>query len=147
MVIAIGLSNVFGRQYLIPSNQDNKFTIAIICGAGTNLCLNIVLIRAFASYGAAIATVIAESVVTIVMLIFIKDSIHFKTVLLESWKYWISGIVMFLTCLLVQMNLTPSIIHTVFITIVGVVVYGICILLTKDDFALSGIRGIIKRKR
>lgn len=147
LVIAIGLSNVFGRQYLIPSNQDNKFTIAIICGAGTNLCLNIILIRAFASYGAAIATIIAETVVTTVMLIFIKDSIHFKTILLESWRYWLSGFAMFSVCFIIQRHLTPSIIHTALIAIIGVVVYGICIILTKDEFALNLIRGIIKRKR
>ena len=44
LVIIIGLSNVFGRQFLIPSNQDKKFTIAIVCGALTNLILNIILI-------------------------------------------------------------------------------------------------------
>ena len=60
LVLLIGLSNVFGLQYLIPTKQDKKYTIGILSGAVTNLILNFVLIHYYWSLGAIIATLCAE---------------------------------------------------------------------------------------
>ena len=76
IIVIIGFSNVLGLQYLLPSGADKEFTIAIITGAVTNFILNCILIRYTGSYGAAVATVIAESVVTIVMFGYVKEKIH-----------------------------------------------------------------------
>ena len=145
LVIVIGLSNVFGRQFLIPSNQDKKFTIAIICGALTNFVLNIILINIFKSYGAAIATVVAESVVTSVMLYYIRDNIHFYSIIKASWKYWLIGICMFIICYVLGLHLSSSIVHTAIISLVGVIVYISGLVLIKDDF-VKEISHILKRK-
>jgi O-antigen/teichoic acid export membrane protein len=51
LIIIIGFSNIFGLQYLIPSGQDKKFTIAVTCGAITNLVLNFIMIRFWWSIG------------------------------------------------------------------------------------------------
>ena len=134
LIIIIGLSNVFGRQFLIPSNQDKKFSIAIICGAITNFFLNLLLINKFKSIGAAIATILSETVVTAVMLMLIRDNIRFLKIVNESKKYWISGTIMFLVCDFFQKKLTPSILHTFEITLIGFVVYILGIILLKDEF-------------
>lgn len=145
LVIIIGLSNVFGRQFLIPSNQDKKFTIAIVCGALTNLILNIILISILKSYGAAIATVIAETTVTCVMLYYIRDSIHFTQIIKTSWKYWVIGFAMFLVCYLLSHYLSPSIIHTAGIAIVGMFIYLLGIFIIKDDF-LNDVKLLLRRR-
>ena len=98
IVLIIGLSNVFGRQFLIPSNQDKKFTTAIVAGAGANFTLNIFLIPEFGSYGAAAATVFAELTVTCVMLIFVRKNIKINVLIRNSWKYWLSGVIMLMLC-------------------------------------------------
>lgn len=145
LVLVIGLSNVFGRQFLIPSNQDNKFTIAITSGAIINLLLNIPLIYAFASYGAAVASVIAETVVMLIMLINIRKSVNIGQELKVSWHYWLSGVGMFGVCYAIQTLLEPSPYNTIIIVVSGIIVYLGGILLFKDSLVLKLINDLRKR--
>lgn len=134
LILAIGLSNVFGLQYLIPAGEDKKFTISVTCGAITNFLLNLVLIRLFKSYGAAIATIVAEIAVAVIMFCFIRKNISFVEICKSSVKYLISGIIMFVPCFILGRILEPSIINTFVIVFTGVVVYLICLILLKDGF-------------
>lgn len=134
LILAIGLSNVFGLQYLIPAGEDKKFTISVTCGAITNFLLNLVLIRLFKSYGAAIATIVAEIAVAVIMFCFIRKNISLREILKSSIKYLISGIIMFVPCFMLGRILEPSIINTFIIVFTGVVVYLICLILLRDEF-------------
>lgn len=134
LILAIGLNNVFGLQYLIPAGEDKKFTISVTCGAITNFLLNLVLIRLFKSYGAAIATIVAETVVAVIMFCFIRKNLSLREILKSSIKYLISGIIMFVPCFILGRILEPSIINTFIIVFTGVVVYLICLILLKDEF-------------
>lgn len=134
LILAIGLSNVFGLQYLIPAGEDKKFTLSVTCGAVTNFLLNLVLIRLFKSYGAAIATIVAEIAVAVIMFCFIRKNISLREILKSSIKYLISGIIMFVPCFMLGRILAPSIINTFIIVFTGVVVYLICLILLKDGF-------------
>lgn len=147
IIVIIGLSNVFGRQYLIPSKRDKEFTTAVIAGATINFVLNIILISKFYSYGAAIATVIAELVVTLVMLSFIRKDIRFGTVIHKSWKEIISGFIMFVVCSFIGMSLKPSFINTGIIIVVGIMVYCISVILLRDSFAIQLINTFVKLRR
>jgi O-antigen/teichoic acid export membrane protein len=137
LILAIGFSNVFGLQYLIPSGQDKKFTISVTCGAIANFSLNLVLIKFLNSYGAAIATVIAESVVTIVMFCFLRKNISLLEILKISTKYLISGAIMGVPCVIVGKMLSPSIINTFLIVAMGVLIYFVSLLVMKDPFLLE----------
>lgn len=145
IILIIGFSNIFGLQFLIPTGQDKKFTIAIIIGAVTNLCLNLVLIRYWQSYGAAIATLIAEFLVTTVMYIFIRKHIRLWKILLNSWKYALAGIGMFVPCYFVGLKLSASILNTFIIVIMGVGIYGVLLLILRDKFLMMGIKKIIRK--
>lgn len=134
LVLAIGLNNVFGLQYLIPAGEDKKFTLSVTCGAVTNFLLNLVLIRLFKSYGAAIATIVAEIAVAVIMFCFIRKNISRREILKSSIKYLISGIIMFVPCFMLGRILEPSIINTFIIVFTGVVVYLICLILLRDEF-------------
>ena len=134
LVLAIGLNNVFGLQYLIPAGEDKKFTLSVTCGAVTNFLLNLVLIRLFKSYGAAIATIVAEIAVAVIMFCFIRKNISLREIFKSSIKYMISGIIMFVPCSMLGRILAPSIINTFIIVFTGVVVYLICLILLKDGF-------------
>lgn len=145
IILIIGFSNVFGLQFLIPTGQDKKFTIAIVIGAITNLCLNLFFIHFWQSYGAAIATLIAEFLVTMVMYLFIKKHIHLWKILLNSWKYILAGIGMFVPCYFVGMKLSSSILNTFLIVAIGAGIYGILLLILRDEFLIKGIQKIIRK--
>lgn len=65
LITALGFSNLFGTQILLTFGQEKKLLLCTIVAAILNVSLNIILIPIFAQNGAAVASVIAESVVTI----------------------------------------------------------------------------------
>ncbi|MDE5548806.1 MAG: flippase, partial [Clostridia bacterium] len=96
LTILIGLSNVTGIQYFVPTGKQNVLTMTVVVGAVVNLIFNLILIPKFASVGASIASIIAEFSVTLAGIIYVKKTKQFeiKRIFTESWKYWIDGIVM-----------------------------------------------------
>ena len=147
LVLILGLSNVFGSQYLLPARQDKRFAVSIFCGAGINLLLNLFLIRFLYSYGAAIATVIAEFVVTTVMYLSVRKIASLKDIIKGSWKYIISGIVMFVPCFLAGRYLPSSVINTLLIAAGGAVVYFVMLFILKDKMVLDKTKSLIRRAR
>lgn len=150
LVVVIGLSNVFGLQYLIPSGNDKKFTLAIVTGAAVNLALNLCLIGHMRSCGAAVATVVAETAVTAIMGWFLRDVADFKAIGKEGGKYLISGGVTFVPCRLLARALPPTPQSSVLIVFIGALVYFLCLLSVREEFLvcfLKKMRERLKGKR
>lgn len=137
LVFIIGLSNVFGLQYLVPCKKDKRFTAAILSGAVTNLALNIPLIYFYKATGAVLASVISEAVVTLVMLFFVKRELSFREIFAPLWKPLFSAGLMLIVCTPIAKSLSPSILHTALLVGAGVLVYGLSILLLRDALAFD----------
>lgn len=147
IIVIIGLSDLFGLQFLIPTNQDKKYTEAIVVGSISNLIFNILLIPKIGAFGAAIATVIAETFVTATMLYFIRNDISFIMVLKRSWKFWISGLIMFIICTLLSKYIIDKTIENIIIVFIGCFVYMLMLLLLKDAFLYKVINKILKEMK
>ena len=146
IILIIGLSNVFGVQLLVPSGEDRKFTIAIVSGAAANFGLNLLLISLLQSYGAAIATVLAEGVITGLMMIFVRKYLDFRKTFLDgSWRFYVSGAVMFVPCWLLGAYLPSSVLNTALIAVAGAAVYFGCLMLLRDDFLKMTV-GFVRKK-
>ena len=65
-VLLIGLTNVIGMQTLVPLEKEKTVLQSEIAGAVTDLVLNLILIPRYKAAGAAIGTLVAETVVLIV---------------------------------------------------------------------------------
>ncbi len=74
-ILLIGLSNITGIQILTPQNEERKVLYSILCGAGVDFILNMILIPRYASLGAAFATVMAEFVVLVVQCVYLRNMI------------------------------------------------------------------------
>ena len=98
IIILMGLGNVLGTQYLLPTKRQKEYTISVTVGLVVNFILNYILIKQYASIGASIATVLSELVIVIIQFQYIKEQISFKDLLVMAWKYFVSGIIMFAIC-------------------------------------------------
>ncbi|WP_081846696.1 oligosaccharide flippase family protein [Butyrivibrio sp. AE3004] len=148
LVIIIGTSNVIGIQYLIPIGKDKVFTISIVTGALINFILNIILIPKLMSYGAAIASVIAEATITAIMIVCSKCVINVLTVLRQSWKYALAAVIMYNACAYLERRITYGVLSTIGVIMMGLFIYLTCLLFFRDDFFnynLSKIRESIKK--
>lgn len=146
LVIAIGLSNVTGIQYMLPTNQQNKLTLTVVCGAVVNFALNLFLIPMMQSIGAAIASLVAEITVTAVQFYIVRNVFSIAKIGRLSIKYLFSGLIMFAVTYPLSIYLKPGVIHT-FITIAaGCLIYAGILLLTKDSMLymlISKVKGKI----
>lgn len=144
-IVLIAWSNVTGTQYLMPVNRVKEFTASVAVGAGVNVVCNLFLIEAFGANGAALATVISEFVVTAMQVYFIRTTIRRRQLFKYTWKYFVSGFVMFIVVyrlnLLMHMNVTNLIIQI----LIGAVIYAICVYFTNAPI-VSQAKGFIKRK-
>lgn len=133
LVIVIGLSNVTGVQYMLPTNQQNKLTLSVVCGAVVNFILNLFLIPWMQSIGAAIASLVAECIVTFVQFYIVRDVFSLAAVFKLSKNYWLAGMGMYIVLQWLNPYLTPSIIHTMCIIVLGSICYVMFLSFTKDS--------------
>lgn len=150
LVIIIGISNVIGLQFMIPTGKDKKFTIAIVMGACINLILNLILIPRMLSYGASLATVVAELLVTSLMLYFVRKEIKLSNIIKECWKYIMYGIIMFIPVYFLGQKLSSSIGNSIIIVLTGLSIYIVELIIFKDSTVIilyNKIKNIIVRLR
>lgn len=132
VMVFIGLSGVFGLQYLIPIGKDNLFTISVAAGAVINLGLNILFILLFQSYGAALASIIAEFSVLLIQYLFVRKTFSLKQIFKESWRYLVSGLLMFGIIYPISLVSNATMKTTFMIMLSGITIYFLILLLLKD---------------
>lgn len=144
IILIIGLSNVIGSQYLLPTKMQKQYTTSVIAGAIVNALLNVILIKKWQSIGASIATVIAESTVTGLQIYFIRKEIDVLNIFRMSKKYFIASIPMFIVSLFIGSLINNNIVSIIVQAIFGAIVYFVVLLFFRDDMILEGIE-IIKK--
>ena len=142
LIIAIGLSQVIGIQYLVATNQQNLMTLSVTCGSVVNFLMNLFLIPRFMSVGAAVASIIAEIVVTLVQLYIVRKTFHLLTVLKLARNYFISAILSFVCLYEISQCLMANIVSTFIMLIVGVLLYVLLLSAFKDEMLLYVINKI-----
>jgi len=131
VILFIAWSNVLGVQYLLPTGHNKEFTISVTVGAIVNIILNVPLIMLLGTSGAMIATVISEFSVMSYQIYIVKEKLNLSKMMSETWKYLLSGIMMFIVVLTLNLNLRFSMIQLVIQVLIGMVVYSGVLWITK----------------
>lgn len=93
-ILGISWSNVIGAQLMIPLKKEKEYTISLFIGAGINFFVNFLLIPKYNAIGAAIGTSIAEMVVALSQILFVKKYLSIKKLFKDIWKYITAGFIM-----------------------------------------------------
>lgn len=140
IILAIGLSGLLGIQILYPQGKENVVIVSTAVGAIINIVFNIILIPKFSCDGAAIATVLAEIGVTITLVIIGRKYLPIEYISKHYVNCIIGSLFMGVIChLLVSLEWELFISITV-IPLFCATIYGICLLVMKDSFALYLIK-------
>ncbi len=139
ILIFVGcISNTLGGLYYMPTGKRWQSAKYLIIGSIINLILNLILIPFFSSIGAAVASIISE---TIISILYFKNSNSFYTfrqLIYFSWKKIVAGIIMFLFVTVLGKIITLPVYFILSIQIiVGVLIYFIILFLLKDSCFLS----------
>ena len=144
IILLMGVANIIGTQYLIPTKRQKEFTISVTVGIFVNFILNYIMINLWKSIGACIATVISQLVVDLIQILYIRKEVNLKAVFRLSYKYFFAGIVMFACCMLIQAMISGFICVVIQI-VVGVIIYFGILILFKDEFMYLLISKVIKK--
>lgn len=140
IALCFSVLGCFFSNAILIVNQMEKLVLKVtILSAVSNIGLNLFFIPAFDMNGAAITTVIAEFIVLSISFYYSQDKWEFNF----SFRFIISCIV---GCLLMLLylhfikNIFSGMILRLFVAILGaVLVYGISLILLKNEFALYGL--------
>ena len=141
LIIIIGISNCLGSQYYTPSGQRARSAKVIVLGAGVNLLLNLVLIPQLESTGAVIASVIAETVITVFYVRMSQGYLTAADIMKCSWKRIVAGGIMCVFVLLAGHFIHGNKIIKLIIEIGGGgIIYLTMLYACKDDMVASLLR-------
>lgn len=145
LVLSIGLNNVFGIQYLIPTDKENIFTLSVFIGAVINFTLNILTIPRYGAMGAAVSTVIAETVILIFQMIYLRKTFSISKTLKSMLKFCISSIVMFVVVKFTANYLESSMLNTILLVCIGIIAYFAMLLILREKFLTDIIWKVLVR--
>lgn len=145
IVLAIGMSNVTGYQILYPLGKINIVMLTTGIGAVANLLLNFILIPIFAQDGAAIATTVAETAVTVSMLYFGRRYFNFQFMSRKYMVYIVSTIIMGIAIYLCNGIFENPFTNTALVFSVGGLLYFICLIVFKDSLIKEILNKILHK--
>ena len=142
ILLFIGMSNVIGTQYLLPTKRQREYTISVVIGSIVNLCINGCLIWNYGALGASIGTIFAEFTVTLVQIIFVRKEFDFKKIFRLAINYIIASIIMFCACKVISFIPINDFASLVLQVTVGVATYSLALIILKDKFVLTILKQI-----
>lgn len=144
LVIIIGISNVFGTQYMIPTRRMKEYTTSILSGMVVNVLLNILLIPKFGAMGAVFATLLAEITVSLRQYCYLKD-IFDLSVLFSGVQNFAAAAVMGAGVFALSLYLPATWWSTTLEITAGIAIYYVILLMLKDQLMLD-LLGRVGRK-
>ncbi len=145
LLFCIGISNVLGTLYLTPSGQRARSNRAIIAGAVCNFLLNLILIPWIGVYGAVIASVVAELLISILYLTYSARFIAVSKVIGMGLRYMLMGALMFIPTYFVGRALPTTVWTTVLQVIVGGITYLLLLIVLRDPALKDAKKALLKK--
>lgn len=150
IIMMIGISNIIGYQILVPMKHQKIYTFSVVGGALINLTLNLVLIPSFSSVGATVASVVAESSVTVIQIIMLRKILPVTPYFSMGIKPFISSAVMCTMVYGAGKLLTDGMFGTFVQILLGATVYLVMLVMMQDLFMMNSLRYLsatIKERR
>ena len=150
ILLVKGFSVIVRTQYLIPMGMEREFTKSVVGGAIVNLILNFILIPVYGALGAAIATVIAESVACVLQFFSLRGKgLNLMPILRKTILYTTFGLIMVFMVRIASLIQATPILKLAIEIMVGILVYGtVCVLFwasSKNKFYEILFKPIISR--
>ena len=145
LFVMLNLGRLFGTM-LVAMKRQNEYTIVTIIAAVINLVLNLVFLKIFGmgAFGVAIASVVSESVATIIQYIFVRKDIDISLILRSAISYIIPSIFMMISIYICKIFVgSGGVISLLVQLIVGISVYIVILVIRKDDMVNMLLESIL----
>jgi putative LPS biosynthesis related flippase len=146
ILFTIGIAYFIGFQLLYPLGLEKYYTYSVIIAAIVNFIFNYLMIPKYLQNGAALGTVIAETVGPLITLYFSRK--YLKRIDFFSkkrLKYFVATFIMSIFIVYVKKFEFSPVETIIYSFILGGIVYIGVLLLLKEEICVEGIK-IIKKK-
>ena len=147
IIVLVAWSNAIGIQYLLPIHRTKDYTKSLIVSAIFSIVVNIPLIMTWGLHGAMITTVLCEGLVTIYQLFTVRKELSVFKLFEDVPKFLFAGIIMFILVFLINSNWNFNFITMVIEVFVGVVTYGVILVLLRPKILFTAKKLLIERKK
>jgi O-antigen/teichoic acid export membrane protein len=136
IIVFISLSYL-GCQFLFPQGKENIMMITASVGAVSNFILNLIFIPKYSHNGAALATLIAEFLVLVSMLVIAKQYINMPIFEKNSLHYFVASIIMGFSIWFMQLLNWDYWVNLIFIPPIGMLFYFGFLFIVSDSLCLE----------
>lgn len=128
LIIFLSINSILRMQYFIPNRKDRIYTTSILIGVVFNLVFNFIYTKKMGLYGVIIASTLSEVVSCAYLILHVYKIINVYSVWNTCIYSMISCIPMIAAVRKIGAQLGPSLKTNVIQLLIGIIVYGICIL-------------------
>ena len=143
-LLFIGLTNIMGIQMLVPMGREDAVMISTFVGAIVELILNAIAIPILGASGAAIGTLVAEFVVLIVQLIYLRKDVAFLYNGQSYLKLLIALIAAFIAGCAVKLLISGIFIKLVISAMLFFGVYALILYILKEEIVTENVNKVIQ---
>lgn len=146
ILLISGFSNIVGNQILIPQGKDSCFLKAVAIGAIIDLIFNSLLMPRYGCIGAAIATLIAESVQMLIQFYFAREEV-LKNITPKSTLKIILAVTI-ASCALTfskKININPLVDIVIYI-VIFFTIYLAVILMEREPIIMGLVQNTLHRR-
>ena len=146
IILIMGMSNILGQLYFFPTNKYIFLNIAVGTSILVNIALNLVFVHFFSAYGAAIASVISETVLLLIYYFNTRKYFSFALILSSGWKYLVSA---FLSSISIFAFNYLNLSNFAFLALSGItytLIYILILALLKEDNVFGFLKKLMRSK-
>lgn len=132
LILLIAYDNFIGFQCLMARGMQKEYNKGIIFGATANFIMNCFLITRLGSRGAAISSVLAETIILIVFFYYGKDMLDIRRIIKFSGHYFFASLVMLGLVVAVGKWLPGTAGMVVQVAVGAIIYFGICIIMRDE---------------
>ena len=143
VIIPLTISGLLQAVYVFPQGHQKSMNLYYVIISALNFVLNMCLIPFIGANGAVVASITAEVLLALILIMKAKNTIKVALFFTQSIRYVIAGTVMCVVMVLLSNILILDAIYKIIIEIgVGVSTYGIMCLVLGDSFILEQVKNI-----
>ncbi len=146
LIVFVGMSNFTGVQLFLPLKKEKWVLYSDLVGAAVNFTINILLIPQLGVVGCAIGSIVAEGLVALIQLYLARKIIELKVIVKKLLYYFSISIAMGVSISLVGNGIENVLIKTSLKVIIGVAIYFVMLLITKNKSVHMILNKYLKKK-
>ena len=141
IIFIVGMAYFLGYQLLYPRGLERYYTYSVITAAIVNFIFNYIMIPKYLQNGAAMGTVIAESIGVIMLLYFSRNMLKkIEFFAIKRLKYFIASLIMGIVVYIITLQNLGNIPTVIYSIIVGVIVYFFILFIMKEEYTQEGMK-------